>query len=70
MIKSIDLWLATKIICLDGAVGRLKSYSEKSKSFQFKRGPDYVIGDFDSIDPDSLKWLNDKVCNLNLFITY
>lgn len=25
------------------------------------RGPDYIVGDMDSIDSESVKWLNDKV---------
>jgi thiamine pyrophosphokinase len=54
----ITLVLANKIICLDGAINKLKKYFENDP---ISRGPDFVIGDFDSIDPQSIKWLEDTV---------
>lgn len=64
--------LAHKIICLDGAINKLKDYFENGETIS--RGPDYIIGDFDSIDPESVNWLNDKVnakCNrLTIFVVW
>ena len=54
------VFLAYKIVCLDGAINKLKNYFESLEK-SFPRGPDFIIGDFDSIDPESIKWLNDTV---------
>lgn len=50
--------LAHKIVCSDGAINKIKNYFKDEK---ISRGPDFVIGDFDSIDPQSIKWLDDTV---------
>lgn len=55
---TINAFLAFKIICLDGAVDRIKSHFE---SQDIVRGPDYIVGDLDSISADAIKWLNCKV---------
>ena len=50
--------LAHKIVCSDGAINEIKTYFENKT---ISRGPDFIIGDFDSIDPQSIKWLDDTV---------
>lgn len=54
-------FLARKIVFTDGAVNVYKEYYENVKGHKSERGPDFVIGDMDSIDSESLEWLNDKV---------
>ncbi len=53
--------LAHKIACTDGAVNKLKDYAVRGNK-HLERGPDYIIGDFDSLKKESLKWLDDQVC--------
>ena len=35
-----------------------------------RRGPDYIVGDLDSIKPESIKWLNDQVPKLSIFYNF
>lgn len=55
--------LAAKIVCLDGALNRFKNFITANAANREKilRGPDFIIGDTDSIDPDSIDWLNRTV---------
>ena len=45
----------------DGAVNIYRDYYDKIEKNNIDRGPDYVVGDMDSIDSESLDWLNNKV---------
>ena len=41
-------------------MNKLKEHVEAT-GVPLKRGPDYIVGDLDSIEPESIKWLNDQV---------
>ena len=61
----IYMLIAAKIVCLDGALNRFKNFmtANAANSEKILRGPDYIIGDNDSIDSDSIDSKN--MCNCN-----
>ena len=66
---SCNYSIAFKIVCLDGAIKKIKRYSEESHR-NFNRGPDFIIGDFDSIDEDSINWLKNKVLQFSFVLLF